>query len=289
MRGRWRSKDKAFAGTHDLAPRLGRVERELKRTSTETHPEEAQRDSNAAAPPARAIHARDRRGSRQRSLSPQVPTFSGETSIAHNITVVEGRLEQMGVHYGQRSNSPGRSFRSCLTPSPVPPINRSSDRQTSFIRRILDTHGITPDRETWERLMHTFCDEIHILVPFLHPPSLWKLHEEMWRGSLGQESGDDERSGARRVQAAHVLLCVANGRCVETSRYEGDTGPYSAGWSLYSAARDIFGDLLEGFCQCTDQVFVLQTALLMVRPKSLNGFSNSLIDDLDLGCLSLPP
>lgn len=272
MRGRWRSKDKAFAGTHDLAPRSGRVERELKLTSTETHTEEAQRDSNAAAPSVREIHARNRRGSRQRSLSPQVPTFSGETSIAHNITVVEGRLEQMGVQYGQRSNSPRRSFRSCLTPSPAPSINRSSDRQTSFIHRVLDTHGITPDRETWGRLMHTFCDEVHILVPFLHPPSLWKLHEEMWRGSLAQKSGDDERSGARRVQAAHVLLCVANGRCVETSRYEGDTGPYSAGWSLYSAARDIFGDLLEGFCQCPDQVFVLQTALLMVRPKSLNGF-----------------
>ncbi|KAJ5122931.1 hypothetical protein N7448_009028 [Penicillium atrosanguineum] len=252
MRGRWRSKDKVLTGpAHILAPRLNRVERGLKLRSPVPRTAQVPRDSNES------LFARG-------NLSLQVPTFSGETSIAHNLTVVEGRLEQMGVHYGHRPASPDHSFRSCLTPSPEPPTNHSPDRHADFIPRVLQAHGIIPDRKKWEGLMHTFCDEVHILVPFLHPPSLWNLHEEIWESSFGDQSGDYDRSMTRRMQAAHVLLCVANGRCVETSRAEGGSGPYSAGWSLYSAARGIFGDLLEGFRQCKNHVFVLQTVLLIV-------------------------
>lgn len=256
MRGRWRSKDKALSETHDLASRLSRVERELQLKSQTPHTAQAQKDSNDSL-------------SARTNLPPQVPTFSGETSLAHNLTVVEGRLEQMGVHYGQQSASPDDRFTSRLTPSPESSSNRPSDRQASFTQRVLYAHGVKPNKYEWEGLMHTFCDEVHILVPFLHQPSLWKLHEEIWQSSFGHQAEDRDRSMARRMQAAHVLLCVANGRCVETSRFEGDSGPYSAGWSLYSAARDIFGDLLEGFRQCKDHVFVLQTVLLMVNAEEM--------------------
>lgn len=203
--------------------------------------------------------------SRDRSPQPQVPTFSGETSIAHNLTVVEGRLEQMGVQYKRlRSASPRQRFASRLTPSPNELIDDSSGRQMSFIQKVLDAHRIVPERQQWDRLMHTFCDEVHILVPFLHLPSLWKLHDQFWKCSWNRQSKDRQEHGAHRVQTAQVLLGIANGRCVESSRFEGDGGPYSAGWSLYSAARDIFGDLLDGFRQCADQILILQTVIMMV-------------------------
>lgn len=276
MRGRWRSKDKTTPGARNLEARLSRAQRGLKLRSPGPCNTQAQRDSNESL-------------AEQGYISPQVPTFSGETSIAHNLTVVEDRLEQMGVRYGQRPASRDHSFRSRLTPSLESSTNLSSDRHSGFIPRVLHAHGVIPDRRTWEGLMHTFCDEVHILVPFLHPPSLWKLHEEIWQSSFGDRSEDHDRSMTRRMQAAHILLCVANGRCVETSRFEGDSAPYSAGWSLYSAARDIFGDLLEGFRQCKNHVFVLQTVLLMVRPNSYNGpLRKTLTDGLDSGCLSFP-
>ena len=251
MRGRWRSKDKTLTAAHNLEPRLSRAQRGMKLRSPTPRETQAQRDSNESI-------------AEQGYISPRVPTFSGETSIANNLTVVEGRLEQMGVRYGQRPASPDHLFKSRLTLSLESSTNLSSDRHAGFIPKILHTHGVIPDRKIWEGLVHTFCDEVHILVPFLHPPSLWNLHEQIWQSAFGEQSGDHDCSMSRRMQVAHVLLCVANGRCVETSRFEGDSGPYSAGWSLYRAARDIFGDLLEEFRQCNNHVFVLQTVLLMV-------------------------
>lgn len=202
---------------------------------------------------------------RNPSPQPQVPTFSGETSIAHNLTVVEGRLEQMGVQYKRlRSASPSQRFTSRLTPSPNDSTDFSPEQHTSFIQKVLDAHRIVPDRRQWDSLMRTFCDEVHILVPFLHLPSLWKLHDDIWRCGLKRPSDGRLENGSLRVQTAHVLLGIANGRCVESSRLEGGQGSYSAGWSLYSAARDIFGDLIDGFRQCADQILVLQTVVLMV-------------------------
>lgn len=195
----------------------------------------------------------------------QVPTFSGETSMAHSLTVVEGRLEQMGVEYKRlRSASPSQQFVSRLTPSPNEAPEYLSGRNTSFIQRVLDAHRIVPDRRQWDELLRTFCDEVQILVPFLHLPSLWHLHDELWKSGWHDGFQDQPKQGSRRVQAAQLLLCIANGKCVESARLEDDRGPYSAGWSLYSAAREIFGDLIDGFRQCEDQVLVLQTVVLMV-------------------------
>jgi hypothetical protein len=204
-----------------------------------------------------------------KSSSPEVQAFSGETSIAHNLTVVEGRLEQMGVQYSrERSTSPNGQFRSNLTPSPESSFRGFKEQGTSLTQRVLRKHGIIPDRDQWEVIMHTFCDEVHVLVPFLHLPAVWRLYKQTWTISFDQESSCSSNSEAQRFQAAHILLCLANGKCVESSRFEGDEGPYSAGWSFYSAARDAFGDLLDGFSQCTDQIFLLQTVVLMVSLAS---------------------
>lgn len=263
MRGRWRALDRtrAPAGNEDSAARSTQVERQS--SSFTGTPKSRSRDlltdAHRMNPEGRAS------GTGSRDASPKVPTFSGETSITHNLTVVESRLEQMGVQYSRlRSASPSHSFRSRLTPSPDDRPSRRAEPQTSFVGRILDANGLTPNKDHWNELLHTFCDEVHILVPFLHLPSLWRLYGDVWENSLGDGPRSRDQSGVRRVQVAHILLCLANGRCVESSRFEDGEGRYSAGWSLYNAARDIFGDLLDGFRQCTDQIFVLQTYLLMV-------------------------
>jgi hypothetical protein len=86
----------------------------------------------------------------------------------------------------------------------------------------------------------------------------------MWEQSFNAGSNDFEKNFDHQVQVAHILLCLANGKCGESSCVAGEGEQYSAGWSLYSASRDIFGDLLNSFHQCTDQILVLQTIVLMV-------------------------
>ena len=196
-----------------------------------------------------------------------ITAFSGETSLAHNITVVEGRLEQMGVRYSRlRSESLNHSFSSRLTPSPRALPNENYRQQTkSYIYQVLDSHGILADRLQWDRAMHTFCDEVHILVPFLHLPSVWEAYEKLWECLLRPTSGHNSRRGEWRFTFACVLLCLANGTCVEYSRVDDQEGRYSAGWSLYRAARKAFGDLLDVFSECTDQILLLQNIVLMVR------------------------
>lgn len=195
--------------------------------------------------------------------------FSGETSLAHNITVVEGRLEQMGVRYSRlRSEPPNNPFSSRLTPSPRASVNENHRQKTlSYIHQVLDSNGIIPNRSQWDRAMHTFCDEVHILVPFLHLPSVWEAYESMWASLSVPNASHHFRRSEWRFTFAWVLLCLANGTCVESSRVDNQDRQYSAGWSLYRAARDIFGDLLDVFSQCTDQILLLQNIVLMVRPS----------------------
>ncbi|KAJ5724296.1 hypothetical protein N7488_002331 [Penicillium malachiteum] len=265
MRGRWRSladRNESTRAGRDLDSRLSRIEQRLSGMKTpEVRSQDVQQDSYHDV-----RDPEERRASGTHvGVSAKVPTFSGETSITHNMSLVENRLEQMGVQYPRlRSASPSYPFRSCLTPSPENRPGHRDELQRSFFRQVLDANGVVPDKQQWNELMHTFCEEVNILVPFLHLPSLWKLYEDVWVTSLGDQIDNREKSSTKRVQLAHILLCLANGRCVESSRPEHDEGRYSVGWSLYNAARDIFGDLLDGFRQCTDQIFVLQTYLLMV-------------------------
>ncbi|CAG8248314.1 unnamed protein product [Penicillium olsonii] len=170
----------------------------------------------------------------------------------------------MGVRYPRlRSESPHQSFSSRLTPSPPASPRESTHQQakSNLLLQILDSHKIVPDRAQWDRVMNTFCDEVLLLVPFLHPPSVWEAYENMW-DALASRSG--HRHGEWRLTASYILLCLANGTCVESSRVNDQEVQYSAGWSLYRAARDIFGDLLDAFSECTDQILVLQNIILMV-------------------------
>ncbi|KAJ6003205.1 hypothetical protein N7451_005752, partial [Penicillium sp. IBT 35674x] len=273
MRGKWRNTDRTSGSGDEISSTVKEVELRMSPIrDSECHSHrtsEGQSDLNRPAAQRDVADCRAGRTFRSDpcSHSTQVPTFSGETSITHNLTVVESRLEQMGVQYARlQSASPNREFRSCLTPSPENSARRHTEIRTTLLNQVLDAHGLAPDREQWDGLLRTFCDEVHVLVPFLHLQNLWELYERMWTNSLEAqtESNDRQRDGAVCVQYAHILLCLANGRCVESSRFEGDEGRYSAGWSLYNAARDMFGDLLDGFTQCADQIFMLQTVLLMV-------------------------
>lgn len=207
------------------------------------------------------------RNERSGGADENITPFSGETSLTHNITVVEGRLEQMGVRYPRmRSGSPHQTFASHLTPSPPSSPTETPHHQenSKLLFQVLSSHKIVPDRVQWDRVMKTFCDEVLVLVPFLHLPSVWEAYENLWDGFLYPESNHQSQLGEWRLTSSYVLLCLANGTCVESSRVNDQEVQYSAGWSLYRAARDIFGDLLDVFSDCKNQLLLLQNILLMV-------------------------
>lgn len=294
MRGRWRSKENVSTGRKDLASSSQRSQFQPDLVTTTDRnssvgSDEAGRECNQFnnLGAQRDITTRDERNPCRRIASPSVPAFSGETSMDHSLTVVEGRLEQMGVRYQEdRCAPPDHSFNSRLTPSPDSHFSRATEQQSNFIIRVLNHHRILPNWEQWDGLMVTFCDEVHILVPFLHPPSLWALYEEICRCCLHRQSNTDGQSRDGQLQVAHILLCLANGRSVESFQSEGTRSSYSAGWRLYSAARELCGDLLDAFSQFNDQLFLLQTVLLMVRRacRLVSGHFRSLLT----GNLSLP-
>ncbi|OQE12876.1 hypothetical protein PENFLA_c060G04258 [Penicillium flavigenum] len=256
MRGRWRKTGRDLAERQEKS--RSREPQDKSAQNTSTPPELYSRSHQEDVPEDQNGH----KGLPDESITP----FSGETSLAHNITVVEDRLEQMGVRYARlRSESPNHSFSSQLTPSPqASPKGNHREQTKSYVYQALDSHKIVPDRVQWDRAMKTFCDEVHILVPFLHLPSVWEAYERLWESFLVPSANHYSHHGEWRFTFACVLLCLANGTCVESSRVDGQQGQYSAGWSLYRAARDVIGDLLDVFGECTDQILLLQNILLMV-------------------------
>jgi hypothetical protein len=204
----------------------------------------------------------------QSPLKADVPTFSGETSIAHTLNQMEDRLEQLGVTYQQCPSAPASQP---LTPSPHPALDVREERsKKSYIQQVLLSHNVVIDRGKWGGFLSTFCDEVHVLYPFLHLPIITDIYRQLWDDSfLWSADGHSQRED-HRIQIAQVFICLATGRCTGSSRVDTEDGRHSAGWSLYSAAIDIFGDPLDVFREGASPLQVLQTLVLMVRPFSFD-------------------
>lgn len=215
----------------------------------------------------------DTTGSRSRSLlspgfqKPQkapAPTFSGETSIAHTLYQVEGHLAHIGGAYKDKDSAPtSQTAKASLPPSPV---SHQDDVSTGWektsIREVLSKFNIEPDRPRWDEFLDTFCEEIHILYPMVHLPTLRSNYMDMWNQHL---LSDHELSRDNcRFTIAQVWICLAIGRCTQSPRLYGEDGRHSAGWSFYDAAMYLFGDLLTSFQECSNQILVLQTLVLIV-------------------------
>ncbi|KAE8134449.1 fungal-specific transcription factor domain-containing protein [Aspergillus pseudotamarii] len=136
----------------------------------------------------------------------QVPAFSGESSINHTLDQIEGYLERTDVRYGhaERLMSCQASGTSLTAPS-SPAGGSRETHETVDIRRILNTCGIHPRKEEWDGYMQTFCDEVHILYPFLHIPSLWANYANMWNSGFSSTEHEFQRSKDYRMMVAQVV------------------------------------------------------------------------------------
>ncbi|KAF7596709.1 hypothetical protein BBP40_000137 [Aspergillus hancockii] len=195
----------------------------------------------------------------------QVPAFSGESSIKHTLDQIEGYLEHTGAAYDQPENSMSCRASGKILTAPSSPLGASREmREMADIRRVLTAYGIDTRKDEWDAFMRTFCDEVHILYPFLHIPSLRANYANMWNSSFSSSEHEFQRSMDYRIMVAQVWVCIALGRCTDSPRVSSEEGKHSAGWSLFEATTDLIGDLLGSFRTCSRPILILQTYSLMI-------------------------
>ncbi|KAM5364980.1 hypothetical protein ACJZ2D_011240 [Fusarium nematophilum] len=170
-------------------------------------------------------------------------TFVGESCSIHSLRLAEAKLDQLGVPI--RSDSPLPPARP-LTPMLSTVSAPSLDREPrSWLRTILRSHGVVPDKRQWDVFSRVYLDEIHGIYPLLHPPTVRQTYDYLWERSFLVLPSDLEKNGQSRVSIAIVFLCVALGRCLASSRTADADVAQSAGWSLYSVAMHLLHHFLD--------------------------------------------
>lgn len=256
--------------TKELAVRLDRIENQLSLLVSSI----SRGLGGLNGSTSKVVSPQDHRTNHARSLgsssikSPPkspVPMFSGETSIAHTLDQVEDHLAHIGgADENRNSAATSQTAKTSLPPSPVPHRDDDDERHEQvYIRQVLSGVDIEPDRRCWDQFLDTFCEEVHILYPMLHVPTLRLNYTDMWDKHLLSPECELGRDDSR-FTIAQVWICLAIGRCTQSARIHGEDGRHSAGWSLYDAVMHLIGDLLSSCRECSSPKLILQTLVLIV-------------------------
>lgn len=135
----------------------------------------------------------------------------------------------------------------------------------AWLETHLARHGLVADRAEWGRYLQVFLDEVHILYPFLHPPSLWGTFNEVWEYSALWFMTKAEERENKRMSVALLCFCLALGRCSISTRMSDADGVHSSGWSLYCAGITLVPDILKMSNKCAKSLLTLQILTLRVR------------------------
>lgn len=211
--------------------------------------------------------------------------FAGESSINHALQEIESYLTHVRELHLHPGSSASREASLLSPPSPHDNPSRPG------APKILRNRGIVSDAHEWSLFVQIFCDEVHILFPFLHLPTLWKNHTTMCNDfSLTRSFDNTDITADNTFMIAQTWICIAIGKCTASPRSNAQDGKHASGWSLYEASSDLIRDLFYGFRDCSDQLLVLQTLALMVRMFCpIYIFFRNAVDELFFtGCLSFP-
>ncbi|GME49422.1 fungal-specific transcription factor domain-containing protein [Neofusicoccum parvum] len=238
--------------------------------SPETTTSSVAEPSRPPHPQAAAAAARRRSTSPEALSKPAVPSFAGETSLAHTLSQVEHRLGAFGVSsLSDATTTASTAAADAEAPSAKLPYAAAADEdgdghaKDGFVRAALLANGIAVERARWDASLDIFFDEVHILYPMLHVPDVRRFHARMWEDWFLMPRGAPAARLRHRVRVAQVLLCLATGTCTGSARCGGEDGRQAAGWRLYGAAMDVMGDLFE-VCESDGPMEALQTLALIV-------------------------
>ncbi|KAL5046075.1 fungal-specific transcription factor domain-containing protein [Aspergillus fruticulosus] len=179
--------------------------------------------------------------------------FVGETSMVHSLNQVEYRFQQ--IHTASHSSSSVQSNQPA--PSPHFAVREVPNQriQSNYLHYVLTAHSVLADRAKWDQYLQAYMEEVHVLYPILHLPTLRQEYGQLW---------DEDSAGCTKAQVAQILICLAIGRCTSASRAGLEEVRHSSGWSLYNAAMDMLGGEAGIFTLNGNTLLVLQMLTLMV-------------------------
>ncbi|KAF3349228.1 hypothetical protein VdG2_02664 [Verticillium dahliae VDG2] len=190
-------------------------------------------------------------------MEPDGQTFAGEISMSPGLQGMEDDMDRMAADSsGMMAEYPSRS--------PNPAGDSSPRKIRAWLEAILDQHGVVADEEAWRRYLHVFLEEIHILYPILHAPTLWETFNEMWEYSALWPLTSSAEREQKRMAVALVCFCLALGRCSVSSRVTDANGVQSAGWTLYSVGMSLLQDSTEMSNTAAKSLLTLQMLLIRV-------------------------
>lgn len=186
-------------------------------------------------------------------------TFVGEASERNHV----GQTTEVGV-----SPTASPVNHRPLTPR-VRPVDQLTSRKPrpnsdSWLRELLHSFGVVPESLDSRAFLGVFFDEVHIIYPFLHPPSIWQTLEIVWGRALRISMEDLEKQGESKCTVALLFVCLAIGRCTASSRKPDSDGAQSAGWSLYSVAVELMRPYLDVTSDSTTSLYSLEVLATMV-------------------------
>lgn len=249
----------------ELLSRLAEVERQLSLIRATGHDIAV----NAQTHPARTVsvddHATPNSAELQNVLEADGQTFVGELSMSHGLRDSTGEGRQPAPN-ASPSNFPDVSPGTSLPRRPDSLLaDRGGVRKVrGWLESILDSHGIVANEKEWRVYLQLFLDEIHILYPILHPPTLWEMFEEVWENSVLWPMANAAEREHKRLSVALVCFCLALGRCTVSTRMVDASGVYSSGWSLYSVGMRLMQDVIEMSNSAAKSLLALQIIVLRV-------------------------
>jgi hypothetical protein len=228
---------------HELLSRLMNVEWQLNSVLSKEKADARHKYNTPDQSTDAAITDRGSPESRHMSIE-QRQSFVGEPSMLNALRKPEELLDDVGLHSQRRSPA---SSPAPLTPKPYSSLSASAEKDSRlWLRTILPSFGIVPEKKQWLKYLELYFGELHILFPFIHPPTVWDTFNYLWQNALFVSSNDlSDDSTESKVSVAVLFLCLANGRCAGSSRVDEADGRHSAGWSLYSVAMFLLREDLD--------------------------------------------
>lgn len=150
----------------------------------------------------------------------------------------------------------------------IPDVTIGSRSLRGWLERVFRHYGVSIEEIQWRRYLKVYFEEVYILYPFLHQPSVWKTFNEMWEyTALWPLSSIDERQ-KKLKEVAIVGLCMCLGRCTDLTRASDEV--QAAGWPMYCAALKILQDASTGSNMAKNSLEDLQIMFLRVRSFQLS-------------------
>ncbi|KAJ9138238.1 hypothetical protein NKR23_g8720 [Pleurostoma richardsiae] len=218
---------------HDVVVRLVEVERKLSMMQASAHDSMTFRD-HSHLPRARSVEKYHTPASTELEsiLEADGQTFAGELSINLAFNGIDEGVD-MATKFSPSTLPEFLAGSSLQHPESLSGED-GSRKVRGWLEGILDNYGVVADESEWRRSLNIFLEEVHILYPILHPPTLWDIFDGMWENSVLWNMTNPAEREHKRLSVALVCFCLALGRCSVPTRMTDASGVRSAGWSLYS-------------------------------------------------------